>query len=73
MQTQGARQGSLGFFGRKPILIEVSDKQLSTDAGLLPIREFDESLGFTQQFADALNTSRREGSVLHSNLEITRS
>ena len=29
MQTQGARQGSLGFFGRKPI-IEVSDKQLST-------------------------------------------
>ena len=73
MKTQSATQGSLGFLGSKPIRLELSDAHLSTDAGLLPIREFDEYFGFTRQFADALNSSRRDGSVLHSNQEIVRS
>jgi hypothetical protein len=45
---------------------------LSSDAGLLPIRELDEVLGLTDQFAAALRDPRDEGSF-HTYLEMTRS
>jgi hypothetical protein len=44
----------LDFFGT-PLVIEPSPGQLSTDAGLLPIRQFDERVGHTRAFADALD------------------
>jgi hypothetical protein len=45
---------------------------LSSDAGLLPIRQFDEVIGLTQQFADALDDPRRPTSP-HQFLEMCRS
>jgi hypothetical protein len=45
---------------------------MSSDAGLLPFRELDEKLGFTQQFADALSDRRHVGYVDHTFLEMTR-
>ena len=38
------------FFTSKPIEVEPSAAQLTSDAGLLPIRQLDEKLGLTQQF-----------------------
>ena len=43
----------LDFFGT-PLVIEPSHGQLSGDAGLLPIRQFDPYIGLTSAFAEAL-------------------
>ena len=48
----------LDFFGT-PLVIEPSPGQLSGDAGPLPIRQFDQRLGHTRAFADALDGPRR--------------
>src|SRR5215470_13731389 len=47
----------LDFFGT-PLVIEPSAGQLSGDAGLLPVRPFDQRIGLTQAFADALDDPR---------------
>jgi hypothetical protein len=39
-------------------VIELSQGQLSGDAGLLPVRPFDQSIGLTRAFADALDDPR---------------
>ena len=51
---------------------EPSAAQLSSDGGLLPIRELDENLGLTHQFAAALEDRRISEYVDHSFLEMTR-
>ena len=45
---------------------------MSSDAGLLPLRQFDEAFGLTQQFADALEDQRYQPFVDHSLLEMVR-
>ena len=72
MDQQSVFQLTFGFFSSKPIIVEPSASQLTSDAGLLPIREFDEKLGFTQQFADALSDSRVQGYIDHTFLDMTR-
>jgi len=47
----------LDSFGM-PFVIEPAPGRLSGDAGLLPIREFDERIGLTRAFADALAPAR---------------
>ena len=47
----------LDFFGT-PLVIEPSPGQLSSDAGLLPIRQFDEGIGLIHAFAAALDDPR---------------
>jgi hypothetical protein len=47
----------LDFFGT-PLVIEPSPGQLSSDAGLLPIRQFDGRVGLTRAFTDALEDPR---------------
>jgi hypothetical protein len=64
-------QKSFSFF-RKPVVVEPSDGQLSSDAGLLPIRQDDEAIGLSKQFATALNDPRDPGGRTHSVLEMVR-
>ncbi len=71
MSLQGVLPFVLDFLPRKPIEIEVSQAQLTGDAGLLPIRQFDEAIRLTQRFADAL-TDARTGDVRHSNRSLVR-
>ena len=71
MIVQSVWQLSFDFF-RKPVVVQPSDAQLSSDAGLLPIRQFDEAIGFTEQFAAALGDLRYQPSVTHSLLEMVR-
>ena len=71
MIIQSVWQKSFGFFG-KPVVVKPSESALSSDAGLLPIRQFDEAIGLTEQFAGALTDVRYEPSIIHSLSEMVR-
>lgn len=53
-------QLTFGFFS-KPVVVVASNAALSSDAGLLPIRQFDEKIGMTRRLADALVDCRQAG------------
>jgi hypothetical protein len=63
----------LAFYEPLPIQVEVSDAALTSDAGLLPVRQFDERLGLTRQFAEALEDPRDPDRTEHPFLEMVRS
>jgi hypothetical protein len=71
MSLQGVLPFVLDFLPKKRIEVEVSQSQLSGDAGLLPIRQFDEAIGLTERFAAVLQDAR-SGDVTHSNLSMVR-
>jgi len=73
MSIQGVFQETFSFFGAKPVVVEVSASQLSSDAGLLPIRQLDEVLGLTEQFAAGLVDVRCGPTLTHTYVEMTRS
>ena len=62
----------LDFFGT-PLVIEPSAGQLSGDAGLLPIRQFDQRIGLTRAFAEALDDPRDPDLTEHTFVEMVRS
>ena len=55
------------------MVIEPSRATLSSDAGLLPFRPFDEHIGLTQAFAAALDDPRDPDLTEHTFLEMVRS
>jgi len=72
VSIQSVWQKSFDFLGTQPIVVEPSAGQLTSDAGLLPIRQFDEQIGLTEQFAGALDDRRHEPFVDHSFLQMVR-
>ena len=72
MSLPGVWPQVLDFFGTPPV-IEPSAGQLSGDAGLLPLRQFDERIGLTRAFADALDDPRDPQLTEHTFLEMVRS
>ena len=72
MSIQTAFQKCFGFFGEKPIVVEASAGALTSDAGLLPVREFDERIGFTELLAAALHDPRHQPFVDHTFPEMVR-
>ena len=72
MDQQPAFEISFDFLRSKPIVVEPSAAQVTSDAGLLPFRELDEQIGLTRQFADALDDRRHTGYIDHTFLEMTR-
>jgi hypothetical protein len=62
----------LDFFGT-PLVIEPSAGQLSSDAGLLPLRQFDQRIGLTRSFTNALDDPRDPDLTEHTFLEMVRS
>jgi hypothetical protein len=70
MILQGVWSECLRFSGQKPVVVEKSAGRLSSDAGLLVVREFDERVGLTSQFTAALHDTRREPT--HSLREMVR-
>jgi hypothetical protein len=73
MSIQPVLQGTFSFFHELPILVETTAVQLTSDAGLLPIREFDESIGLTRDFAAILDDPRDPERFDHSFLDMARS
>ena len=72
MDQQSAVQITFDFCPAKPISVEATAGQLTSDAGLLPFRQLDEQIGLTHRFADALKDSRSPGQIEHTFLEMVR-
>jgi len=72
MSISTAWQGVLQFLPGRTVVVEPSAGQLSSDAGLLPIRAFDERWRMTRRFADALHDPRNPATIDHSFLEMVR-
>ena len=70
MSLQGVWSECLQFLGQKPVVVENSAGRLSSDAGLLVVREFDERIGWTRRLAAVLDDDRREPT--HSMLAMVR-
>lgn len=73
MILQGAALFDLDFFSSLPVVVEASEAPLTSDAGLLPIREFDAKIGLTEGIAAALAEYRDPLLVEHSIPEMVRS
>ena len=54
------------------MVVEPGEAELTSDAGLLPIRESQQRIGLTEQFAAALSDLRCQPSVTHSLAEMVR-
>ena len=72
MSLQCAPLFSFEFLPSRPIEIEVSSAPLTNDAGLLPIRQFDERIRLTEQFAAALDDRRDPTLTQQSLLSMVR-
>src|SRR6516225_523669 len=72
MSLQSVPRLSLDFFPSRPVDIEVSTAPLTSDAGLLPIRQFDERIRLTEQFAAAIEDTRDPTFTEHSLLSMVR-
>ncbi len=72
MSLQPAPLFDLDFYEPLPIQIEVSDAPLTSDAGLLLLRQFDDKIGLTAQFAAALHDPRNPELIEHSYLDMVR-
>lgn len=73
MVSQRGWQHTFQFLSKKPIVVEPVEAQLTSDAGLLPIRQFDETIGLTQGFANALEDPRHPSWTQHGFGEMVRS
>jgi len=70
MSSQTVQQLNFDFLPHLPLIVQQHEGQLSSDAGLLPLRQFDQRWNYTERLADCLvdaNPSRQ-----HSLLEMTR-
>jgi hypothetical protein len=63
---------SLDFLSSRPVVLELSTAPLSSDAGLLPIRQFDQQIRLTEQFAAALDDQRDAALARQSLLSMVR-
>src|SRR5499425_2792336 len=60
------------FYRHRAIRADFSGGQITSDAGLLPLRAFDQRYGLTRSFAELLGDSREEERVRHSALSLFR-
>jgi hypothetical protein len=73
MSLQSVWQLSFDFPQLPPVVVEPVEEQLTSDAGLLPLRQLDERLGLSAGFAAQLTDRRYAVSVEHTLLEMVRS
>lgn len=71
MSLQSAFKQCFSFLGKKTVEVEPSAGMMTSDAGLLPVRELDEKLQHTRFFAEALTDFR--SNPTHTVLEMVRS
>ena len=72
MVLQGVATICFDFFSRLPIVIETRHVQLSSDTGMLPIRQFDDQIGLTDRFIACLNDPRDQNQTEHTLHEMVR-
>src|SRR5918998_984717 len=72
MSLQSVPLLSFDFLPSRPVEIEVSAAPLTSDTGLIPIRQFDEQIRLTEQFAAALDARRDLAHVRQPILSMVR-
>jgi hypothetical protein len=72
MSLQSDPLFSFDFLPSRPVQIEVSSDPLTSDAGLLPVRQLDQNLRLTEQFAAALDDRRDPTLTRQSLLSMVR-
>jgi len=72
MSLQSASLLSFEFLPSRPIEVEVSPAPLTSDAGLLPVRQIDQNIRLTEQFAAALDDRRDPTLARQSLLSMVR-
>ena len=65
-------QLSFSFYRHQPIRADFSGGQITSDAGLLPLRAFDERHHLTRDLAALLSDPRDDERVRHDSLELLR-
>lgn len=60
------------FYRHRPIRADFSGGQISSDAGLLPLRAFDQRHGLTRDLAERVSDPREDERVRHSVLSLFR-
>jgi DDE family transposase len=65
-------QLSFSFYRHQPIHADFSGGQITSDAGLLPLRAFDECHHLTRDLAARLSDPREDDRVRHDSLELLR-
>jgi Transposase DDE domain group 1 len=65
-------QLSFSFYRHRSIQADFSGGQITSDAGLLPLRAFDQRHGLTRDLAKCLSDLRDEERVRHSGLSLFR-
>ena len=73
MSIHTVEQLTFDFFDDKAIVIEHSELPLTSDAGLLPLRQFDAKIGLSAQLAQALYDPRDPQRIEHTVAEMLRS
>src|SRR5215204_7665381 len=72
MSLQSVPLLSFDFLPSRPVEIEVSPAPLTSDAGLLAVRQFDQVIRLTEQFAAALHDRRDPALTRQSVLSMVR-
>jgi len=70
VSRQDVLQIELDFLPKKRVVVQSDSQPITSDAGLLLIRQFDQRIGFTQRFADCLRDSR--SNAQHTYRSMTR-
>src|SRR5208283_3936532 len=65
-------QLSFSFYRHRSLRVDFSGGQITSDAGLLPVRAFDERYSLTRRFTELLDDPREEERVRHSALSLFR-
>jgi Transposase DDE domain group 1 len=65
-------QLSFSFYRHQPVLADFSGGQITGDAGLLPLRAFDQHHGLTGDLAQLLSDPREDDRVRHDSLALLR-
>ena len=70
MVSHSVKQLALGFFADRDVVVQRHAGRMTSDAGLLPIRAFDERWGYTRRMAGCLRDERSGGD--HAYVEMLR-
>jgi hypothetical protein len=65
-------QLNFSFHGHQPIRADFSGGQITSDAGLLPLRAFDQHHNLTREWAAELSDARQNDRLRHDSLALLR-
>ncbi len=60
MATQSVEQLHFGFYPHRDLLVQRHEAQITSDAGLIPLRQADQRLRYTERMTACLTDGRRE-------------